>query len=453
MRTRTYAMSRAASAAGAILAMIGSAPLPRWHAATQDSRHEAAEPGADGAACGSLACYMRESYLDLLKISPNLQFSPAEIEQEQKQIAESEKACEAELRPHQSDQPSSNSKSPQSAEGASGADPNCALANVQSLAKRSGALATELVPVAYANLETKLGILSKWAADRQALRDSLNSGSYTTRHWGDVLDIGFRDVAQGRQPDVELGRDIVHQLRDAHIFPAALDDDKVNYYVRSVAMRVAAHSDLRAPLHVAVLDSDEANAFCFPGGYLFIERGLLQQVDDEAELAGVIGHEIAHAATRHGEALLHGESISAVVQETSKQVAGSFSDPPGPAAGGAFRHGSFGLASVISLKLLGVTPENEMQADQLGIQYAWSAGYDPSGFLRFFDKMAQAGYGPGLSWLRTHPPSYERIANAERETQYLPEKSKAMKQTSSFEDMQNELMQWASKSKNNANSD
>jgi len=95
---------------------------------------------------------------------------------------------------------------------------------------------------------------------------------------------------------------------------------------------------------------------------------------------------------------------------------------------------------VIDLKLLGVSREYELEADQLGIQYTWNSGYDPSGFIRLFDKIAtREGYVNGASWFRGHPPFYERMVAAEREIMFLPKKTDLVLQTSAFEQMKKQL--------------
>lgn len=101
---------------------------------------------------------------------------------------------------------------------------------------------------------------------------------------------------------------------------------------------------------------------------------------------------------------------------------------------------------VLDLKLLGVSREYELQADQLGIQYARKSGYDPNGFIRFFDKMAtKVGYVNGMSWFRTHPPFYERMVNAEREILFLPKKENFIVDTSAFKEMKTRLVKVSAK--------
>ncbi len=106
----------------------------------------------------------------------------------------------------------------------------------------------------------------------------------------------------------------------------------------------------------------------------------------------------------------------------------------------ALQYGFYGLVLVLDLRLLGISREYELEADQLGIQYTWNAGYDPSGFIRFFDKMAsKEGYVRGIGWFRTHPPFYQRMVDAEREILFLPKKPNAVVQTSAFEQMKKAL--------------
>jgi predicted Zn-dependent protease len=110
------------------------------------------------------------------------------------------------------------------------------------------------------------------------------------------------------------------------------------------------------------------------------------------------------------------------------------------------QYGFYGLGLVIDLKLLGVSRDFELEADQLGTQYAWNAGYDPRGFIRFFDQMAtKQGYVNGVSWFRTHPPFFQRMVQTEREIMFLQAKPNATTQTEAFEQMKRELAPIAAK--------
>jgi predicted Zn-dependent protease len=107
----------------------------------------------------------------------------------------------------------------------------------------------------------------------------------------------------------------------------------------------------------------------------------------------------------------------------------------------ALQYGFYGLGLVLSLDLLGVSREFELQADKLGIQYAWNSGYDPTGFIRFFDKMAtHEGYVNGVSWFYDHPPFYQRMVDAEREIAFLPKKPELIENTTAFQEMKKALV-------------
>jgi beta-barrel assembly-enhancing protease len=107
----------------------------------------------------------------------------------------------------------------------------------------------------------------------------------------------------------------------------------------------------------------------------------------------------------------------------------------------ALQYGFYGLGLTLNLNLLGVSRDFELQADQLGIQYAWKAGYDPDGYIRFFDKMAtKEGYVNGVSWFRSHPPFYQRMVETEREMAYLPKQTNNAVTTSGFMAMKQALV-------------
>jgi predicted Zn-dependent protease len=186
---------------------------------------------------------------------------------------------------------------------------------------------------------------------------------------------------------------------------------------------------LQIPVKVTVLNSKEINAFALPGGYLFIQRGLIENAENESQLAGVIAHEIAHDAARHGHKLTRKANIANIFLQAAR-IAGAV-------AGGGWYYGlgygAMGLGLALNLNILGKSREFELEADQLGIQYAWRAGYDPQGFFRFFDKMAsQKGYVRSTSFFRTHPAFYERMVNTRKEITFLPPKEKYIVQTDDF---------------------
>jgi predicted Zn-dependent protease len=223
--------------------------------------------------------------------------------------------------------------------------------------------------------------------------------------------------------------------------PKEVEDKAVVDYVKTLAQNLAAHSDLQVPLNLTVLDSKEINAFALPGGYLFLERGLLEAADNESELAGVIAHEMSHVVARHGKRLMKKGTIASIIYHAAQVAALVLTG--GVAGIGtyyALQYGFYGLGLVLNLELLGVSRDYEREADQLGIQYAWNSGYSPDGFTEFFDKIAtKEGYINGVSWFRTHPPFYQRMAEAEREIMFLPKHKNLVVQSSGFEDMKRAL--------------
>jgi Zn-dependent protease with chaperone function len=318
---------------------------------------------------------------------------------------------------------------------------HCDIQEARNLRGQAEVIARTATPVAYDNQRGKLELIQKWPAQWQEIRASIADGSYKTRRWGDVDDIGFREIEKNQAADIKLGEEAVRDLKQSGLMPKELEDAAVVDYVNAVAQRVAAKSDLQVTLRVTVLNSKEINAFAFPGGLVFVERGLLEAVDDESQLAGVLAHEMSHVVARHGRKLMTKAQMASVAYQMAQIAAVILT---GGAAGigtyYAIQYGFYGLGLAIDLTLLGVNRDFEGQADRLGIQYAWNAGYDTSGFIRFFDKMAtKAGYVNSASWFRSHPPFYERMVESEREIAYLPKRSNPIVDTTEFAAMKRAL--------------
>ncbi len=125
----------------------------------------------------------------------------------------------------------------------------------------------------------------------------------------------------GQENDVKDGQEAVRQMKLAGLMPPEVDNQAVRQYVVSLAQRIAKHSDLRVPLNITVLNSKEINAFALPGGFLFIQRGLLEAVENESQLAGVIAHEIAHVTGRHGHKLMRKATISSIIYQAAQVAA------------------------------------------------------------------------------------------------------------------------------------
>lgn len=318
---------------------------------------------------------------------------------------------------------------------------HCRIQNSRYARIEATVMAQHALPIAYENYRAKLQLLENWPAQRKQLEAELRAGTFHDSPWGNVQDIGRRTIIPGQYKDIKMGKKATQELFSRHLLPPLVKDPKLVKYVTTVADRVAAHSDLKVPLHVYVLDSKTINAFSIGGGYLFVYRGLLGAVQDEDELAGVLGHEIAHIVCRHSERKMKQAEIADILMEAA-EVAG-MALTGGIASIGEYyglQYGYQGLGMLISLRLLGISRQYELQADHLGIQYAWNSGYNPDGFIRFFSWMAnKVGYVNSMDWFYDHPPFYERMVKSEEEIMYLPKRPNEVVTTSAFLAMKKEL--------------
>ena len=397
----------------------------------------------------TLRDYLQKSYLELFELAPKLEFSAGEIESQRNALKSGKDICVGRFKEHSKQYGSQIDAARKDLKKNTATLPeeqrkqaHCNIQNLDILKSEADILAGQAIPTAYDNLNAKLDVIQQWPAQYKQIQQELASGTYHTRRWGDVKDIGFREIEPNQQDDIKRGSQAVEEMKRLGLMPPEVEDKAIQEYVRSVGEQIAKHSDLKIPLHITVLQSREINAFALPGGYLFIERGLLEAADDESELAGVIAHEISHDTARHSNKLMKRATIASIFFQAAQIAAIVLTG--GVAGIGmyyALQYGFYGLGLVLSLKLLGVSRDYELEADQLGVQYAWSAGYDPSGFIRFFDKMAtKKGYVNSVSWFRTHPPFYQRMVQTQREITFLEQKPDAIVQTSAFEQMKKELV-------------
>jgi beta-barrel assembly-enhancing protease len=239
--------------------------------------------------------------------------------------------------------------------------------------------------------------------------------------------IGKRDINKGSiqfysiEKEVAIGRQLAAEVdRSSKI----ISDPLVTEYINRVAQNIVLHSDSKVPFTIKVVDSQEVNAFALPGGFLYVNRGLLEAADNEAEVAGVIAHEIAHVAARHG------------MEQASKGELFNYLSIPliffGGIGGYAIRQG-LGLA--VPLTFLKFSRGAEKEADRLGAQYMWAAGYDPNALITFFEKLqAKNKKKPGtLSKLfSTHPMTGDRITEVRELVSRFPDRGEYQLSSSEF---------------------
>lgn len=260
------------------------------------------------------------------------------------------------------------------------------------------------------------------------------------RKHGDVENIGNRDIT-GRvwgifpnfvslEREIQIGQQVAAEFEQT---AKLIEDPVISDYVDRVGQNLVKHSDAKVPFHIKVVDTDEVNAFAFPGGFFYLNKGMILAADNESELAGVMAHEISHVCARHATARMTKGQILQIASIPALFVGGYWTQM-------AIYNG---LGLGINLELLGITRESEKEADQLGIQYMWNTGYDPNAFVSFFEKLqAQEKSKPGklAGFFRTHPYAEDRIAASMDEERYLPEKDNYIVNTSEFDRVKARLL-------------
>ena len=221
--------------------------------------------------------------------------------------------------------------------------------------------------------------------------------------------------------EVALGRRMAAQVDQQGKF---IDDPIVTEYVNRVGQNIALHSDAKIPFTIKVLDSDDVNAFALPGGFLYVNKGAILAADSESELAGVMAHEIAHVAARHG------------VEQASKGTLANIAFIPLIFMTGGLGYLAYEAYQIgVPLAFLKFSRGAEAEADKLGAEYLWAAGYDPNNFLTFFEKLEKKEKGkPGtLSKLfGTHPPTPDRITKVHDLLVRFPDRDEYMITSSDF---------------------
>ena len=252
----------------------------------------------------------------------------------------------------------------------------------------------------------------------------------------DVSAIGNRSVGHGLnfyslEHEIQLGKQLSAEVERQAKF---INDPVVTEYVNRVGQNLVRNSDAKVPFTIKVIDSDVVNAFALPGGFFYVNSGLILHADEESELAGVMAHEIAHVCARHG-----------TKQATKGEIAQLAMIPamifiPYTLAGYAIYQG---MQFAIPMAFLQFTRTDEAEADYLGLQYMYKAGYDPNAFVAFFEKVAsdekkQPGTIPKI--FSTHPPTPERIKASQKEiATVLPQRAEYIVTTSEFDVVKHRL--------------
>lgn len=242
----------------------------------------------------------------------------------------------------------------------------------------------------------------------------------------DIERIGRRDVGQGFnfyswKEEIKLGQQLAAQVRQQ---AEMVRDPAIVDYVRRVGRHVARHSDAEIPFHFEVIENDEVNAFALPGGYVFVYTGLLREAENEAELAGVIAHEISHVTARHATRMISRMQLLNLASIPLIFLGGQI---------GAIIQQSVGFG--LTLTMLGVTRGSEKEADILGVQYLWNAGYDPHAYLTFLGRLLEkkGDQSRVAAFFSTHPTYENRIELIREQLRILPPRPDPLVQTREFE--------------------
>ena len=252
----------------------------------------------------------------------------------------------------------------------------------------------------------------------------------------DVNAIGNRSVGHGLnfyslEHEIALGKQLSQEVEKQAKF---INDPIVTEYVNRVGQNLVRNSDAQVPFTIKVIDSDVVNAFALPGGFFYVNSGLILHADEESELAGVMAHEIAHVCARHGTK----QATKSDIIQVGAMVATIFI--PYTWAGYAIYQG---MNFAIPMTFLKFTRVDEAEADYLGLQYMYKAGYDPNAFVSFFEKVQadekkQPGTIPKI--FSTHPPTPERIVAAQNEiAKILPARDEYIVTTSEFDTVKRRL--------------
>ena len=267
-----------------------------------------------------------------------------------------------------------------------------------------------------------------------------NSSSDKTVHpkksKDDVDAIGNRNIGKGVnfysiEKEIALGKALAQEVERSS---KLIDDPVVTEYVNRVGQNLVRNSDAKVPFTIKVIDSDEVNAFALPGGFFYVNSGLILRAQEEDELAGVMAHEISHVAARHGTK----QATKAELIQLGAMAA-MIVVPYGWAGYGIYE----GMQLAIPLTFLKFSRDDEREADFLGIQYMYKAGYDPNAYVTFFERIqADEKRRPGSipKIFSTHPPTPERIELAQKEiARILPDRDEYIVTTSEFDSVKSRL--------------
>ena len=249
--------------------------------------------------------------------------------------------------------------------------------------------------------------------------------------------IGNRNVGCGKglgnwyslEKQMAMGKEFAAQVEQTS---KLIKDPVINEYVNRVAQNLVLNSDAKVPFTVKVIDADDPNAFALPGGFFYVNSGLILAADNEAELAGVMAHEIAHVAACHA------------AREMTRSQLANIASIPLIMIGGPIAYTVYQVAGIaVPMGFMKFSRNFEKQADYLGVEYAYKAGYDPEGMVTFFEKIeATEKKKPGFisKAFSSHPQTPARVEATQKEiADILPPRKQYILDTSNFDEVKARL--------------
>jgi len=254
----------------------------------------------------------------------------------------------------------------------------------------------------------------------------------------DIDDIGNRNIGNrglgdwySLDTDIKIGKQYAMMVEQS---AKMIQDPVITEYVNRVGQNLVRNSDAKVPFTIKVIDSDEINAFALPGGFFYVNSGLILAADEEAELAGVMAHEIAHVCARHATREMTRANYAQIATTPLMFVITSW---------GMYEATNLALSLALPITFMKFSRSFESEADYLGLQYMYKAGYDPQAFVSFFEKIqAREKQKPGTlsKAFSSHPPTPDRIAKSESEIKdLLPARSQYVVDTSEFDSVKARL--------------
>ena len=255
----------------------------------------------------------------------------------------------------------------------------------------------------------------------------------------DIDDIGDRKIGSGHKSvgdwysldsEIKMGKQYAMMVEGS---ARMIKDPVIAEYVNRIGQNLVRNSDAKVPFTIKVIDSDDINAFALPGGFFYVNSGLILAADGEAELAGVMAHEIAHVCARHA------------TREMTRANYVSLASIPLVFVGSwtVYQAANIALSLALPLTFMKFSRGFEAEADYLGLQYMYKAGYDPQAFISFFEKIqAQEKKKPGTlaKAFSTHPQTPDRILKSQEEIRsVLPPRPEYIVNTSEFNEVKARL--------------